>query len=77
MGRFLAKEPLSFNILKSVNDKPPVFRVYNFKVGEYGIVGSQIGEASSSQVDFNASRVVPTAEDNRPYNIKLLPILIY
>ena len=26
---------------------------------------------------FDASRAVPVADDNRPYNIKLMPILIY
>lgn len=30
-----------------------------------------------AQIDFNASRVVPTGADNRPYSIKLLPILVY
>ena len=68
---------MNFNILKDISDRPPVFEAHHFKVGEMGIEGTQLGEASSTQIDFNASRVVPTSIENRPYTMKLLPVLIY
>ena len=34
-------------------------------------------DSHSEGFAFDASLVVPTAAENRPYNIKLLPILVY
>ena len=35
------------------------------------------GVSGTAVFTFNASNVVPTAPDNRPYNIKLLPLVSY
>ena len=34
-------------------------------------------KGSSSFLNFDASRVVPTASDNRPYSIYLVPLISY
>ena len=35
------------------------------------------GEAGFSFLNFDASRVVPTASDNRPYSMYLVPLISY
>lgn len=43
----------------------------------FGIEGSMISEFKYSTIRLDASRTVPVGDDNRPYNMRLLPILIY
>ena len=39
--------------------------------------GLFLGNYGSLFLKFNAAKAVPTAEENRPYNVRLLPVLIY
>ena len=42
-----------------------------------GIDALFTSEYRYARINFNASRIVPTGADNRPYNIHLIPVLIY
>ena len=44
----------------------------NYDGGTYNRYGGAYGAANGSTVTFDASRIVPTAPDNRPRNVALL-----
>ena len=75
-GRFLVREAQTFNIIEEVSAQN-LFKVQHYKVGEPGINSIMLSEPSSSQVYFDASRVVNTGTEVKPYTILAVPIYIF
>ena len=69
------KSNLSWNLQYRINVATDLFEITN-EVNDQLAGGSWKG-VSTTRIFVDASKVVPTSSENRPYNMDLVPLIAY